>query len=520
MEWLKKCWMPRVSKFSTREAEKGSLVLILLFFLINPCNLYSSETPPAISREFRGVWVASVGNINWPSKPGLSSAQQQRELTAIFDLAARTHLNAVILQVRPLGDAFYASPTEPWSPYLTGTMGKPPSPYYDPLEFAVLAAHSRGLELHAWINPYRAGFRNSKYPLSENHFIRRHPHLIRSYGKNLWMDPGEVEVQNHVVQVITHLVKNYDLDGIHLDDYFYPYPEKTSNQTHLEFPDEKTYSTYQKQGGKLAKNDWRRHNVNGLIERLYQTIKSIKPEVRFGISPFGIWRPGYPAQIRGLDAYDGIYADARLWLNKGWVDYMAPQLYWGFDQPAQDFGVLHTWWLSQNTMKRHIWPGLNAVKVGQSWSAANIIQQVNYSRRSGTEPGVLMWNIGSLQRNSENLATQLSKKIYPQPALPPSMPWIQSEPPPTPSVQLNNLDNNRKLLNWNPSHNSSPAQWVLQSRRGKLWNTEILPAHITNRVYVGVQQVPDAIALYSVGRGSIVSAPILIHPKNISTRKP
>jgi len=478
------------------------------------------EIPPPVLREFRGVWVATVGNINWPSRPGLTSGQQQQEIIAILNQASRSHLNAVVLQVRPSGDAFYESSLEPWSHYLTGHMGRPPAPYYDPLHFAIRQAHALGLELHAWINPYRASIRSGKIPLAKNHFALLHPECVRTYGNYLWMDPGEPEVQNHVANIVVDLVKRYDLDGIHLDDYFYPYPEKASDKTVLEFPDGKTFSTYRAKGGKLGRSDWRRQNVDQLVERLHREIKRLKPELRFGISPFGIWRPGFPPQIRGLDAYEEIYADARLWLREGWVDYMSPQLYWGFDNPAQDFGALHTWWLSQNPKNRHIWPGLNTIKVGQTWKADVIARQINYTRQAGANPGTILWNIGTIQRNKGNLSTLIAQKIYTQPALPPAMTWINTPPPPSPTMQLSSLADNRWKLHWSLATNQTSAHWVLQNRRGKLWTTEILPSNNTARVFSDRQQVPDAMVLYSVNRAGQMSKPTTLYPSPRTAFRP
>ncbi|MDW8310812.1 MAG: family 10 glycosylhydrolase, partial [Verrucomicrobiales bacterium] len=253
-------------------------------------------TPPSPAREFRGAWVATVKNIDWPSRPGLTADQQKAELTAMLDQAARLKLNAILLQVRPACDALYASRFEPWSPYLTGRMGKPPEPYYDPLEFAVTQAHRRGLELHAWFNPYRALVKSPDLEVAPTHVSRKRPELVRDYGKYLWLDPGDPAVQDYSISVVLDVVRRYDVDGVHFDDYFYPYPEKGSDGTEMDFPDEPTWKKYGLRSG-LSRDDWRRQNVNGFIQRLYRSIKAAKPWVKFGISPFGIWRPGHPPQI-------------------------------------------------------------------------------------------------------------------------------------------------------------------------------------------------------------------------------
>jgi len=291
----------------------------------------SEPVPPLpvtdLPREFRGVWVASVGNIDWPSRPGLPVEQQQAELIRILDTAVALGLNAVIFQVRPAADALYVSPLEPWSEYLTGTMGQPPQPLYDPLEFAIREAHLRGLELHAWFNPYRARHPSGRSPISPDHLSRTRPDLVKRYGTHLWMDPGEPEVQDRTVEVIVDVVRRYDIDGVHIDDYFYPYQERNRSGRLIAFPDDESYRRYRAVGGDLPRDDWRRENVNTLVARLYREIKEAKRWVKFGISPFGIWRPGYPPSVQGLDAYGTFFAEARKWLANGCVDYFSPQLY-------------------------------------------------------------------------------------------------------------------------------------------------------------------------------------------------
>src|SRR6476469_4909377 len=269
-------------------------------------------TPPPVRREFRGVWVASVQNIDWPSQPGLSTQEQKDELLGILDRAVALRLNAIILQVRPAADALYASPYEPWSEYLSGRMGQAPNPYYDPLEFAVNEAHKRGLELHAWFNPYRAHHPSGKSRPSPDHISVTHPELVKRYGTHLWMDPGEPEVRAHTLKVVLDVVKRYDIDGVHIDDYFYPYKERDRRGNIIEFPDANSYRRYRSAGGQLSRDDWRRANVDSLIHQVYVGIKGIKPWVKFGISPFGLWRPGNrPQATVGFDSYAELYGDSR-----------------------------------------------------------------------------------------------------------------------------------------------------------------------------------------------------------------
>jgi len=243
------------------------------------------------------VWIATVGNIDWPSKPGLPVAQQQAELRGLLDDARKLNLNVVILQVRPGCDALYASRFEPWSEYLSGRMGQAPSPKWDPLQFACDEAHARGLELHAWVNPFRARYQEARSPISADHVSRTHPGWVVNYGSYLWLDPGLPEARDWSLRVITDIVRRYDVDGLHIDDYFYPYPEK-DGAVLIPFPDDASYARYRRDGGRLERDDWRRGNVDGFVERLDAAVHAEKPWVKFGISPFGIWRPGSPGRWR------------------------------------------------------------------------------------------------------------------------------------------------------------------------------------------------------------------------------
>ncbi|MCD6308230.1 MAG: family 10 glycosylhydrolase, partial [Candidatus Latescibacteria bacterium] len=312
------------------------------------------EAPPPPEREFRAVWVATVANIDWPSEPGLPTDTQKEEAVAILNRAQAAHLNAVILQVRPQCDAFYPSELEPWSYFLTGEQGKAPEPYYDPLAFWIEEAHNRGLELHAWFNPYRA-----HHPMGEigpSSVVRTKPGIaLELKGGYYWLDPAMKGTQDHSFAVVMDVVGRYDIDGVHFDDYFYPYPSYNNGG---DFPDDESWKRYVDGGGKLSRGNWRRKNVDTFVERVYRGIRKAKPRVRFGMSPFGIWRPYFPQSIRGLDQYDVLYADAKRWLNEGWVDYFTPQLYWPIRQIPQSYPVLLSWWARENTRNRNLWPGL------------------------------------------------------------------------------------------------------------------------------------------------------------------
>jgi len=455
--------------------------------------------PPKVAREFRGAWIATVGNIDWPSKPGLPAAQQQAELKAIMDRAAQMKLNALILQIRPACDALYASEIEPWSEYLSGKMGVAPAPFYDPLAFAVQEAHARGLELHAWFNPYRAGIAAKKAGIDAGHVQKTRPELVRTYGKYLWLDPSEKATMDHVSRVILDVVRRYDIDGVHLDDYFYPYKERDSSGAFIEFPDEASYKKYQKAGGKLERSDWRRENVNKLVERLYREIKAAKKWVRFGVSPFGIWRPGSPRQIKGLDAYQDLYADSRTWLNKGWLDYLSPQLYWSIDQPEQSYPVLLEWWHQQNQMGRHIWPGGATTKVGSSYKADEILRQVELTRQTSS-PGYVHWNFSSLTRNNDRVSERLQTESYIGPALIPESPWLDTVPPAKPNLKVA-FELEKVQFSWLPGGEDPPWLWVLQVRTKGAWLTSILPGWVGGQGFdLAALGKPEAVALSAMNR--------------------
>ncbi len=467
--------------------------------------------PPALpAREFRAAWVATVANIDWPSKPGLPSGQQKAELIEILDRAAKLKLNAIVLQVRPACDAMYASPVEPWSYYLTGAMGKPPEPYYDPLAFAVAEAHKRGLELHAWFNPYRAGILASKGTPSANHISKIHPNLVRRYGSFLWLDPGEKEVQDYSLSVVMDVVKRYDIDGIHFDDYFYPYKELDAQKQEMDFPDEASWKRYGA-GGKLSRADWRRQNVNDLVRRVYDSIKAVKPWVKFGISPFGIWQPGYPAQIKGFNSYESLYCDSRKWLASGWLDYCSPQLYWSIDFPDTSFPVLLKWWEHENAKHRNIWPGINSDKVGRpsrseepAWTYKELLDQIKISRQQGGHaPGVIHWSMKSLMQNRGGLATALENGPYAEQALVPASGWLERQSP----AKLRLLAAGDGGLKWEPVEMENISAWVFQTRTGKQWHTSILPGGVREQP---LTDSPDAVVLTAIDRCGLASSPLLL----------
>jgi len=450
-------------------------------------------TPPAAPREFRAAWVSTVANIDWPSKAGLNAAQQQAEAIAILDRAKSMNLNAIVLQVRPGADAVYASEIEPWSEYLSGTQGKAPQPWYDPLKFWITQAHARGLELHAWFNPYRARHSAAKSPVAFNHISKTTPAAVKAYGRFLWMDPGEEAASKQTLAVILDVVKRYDIDGVHIDDYFYPYPVEAGagpegaldgaggNKPELEFPDQPAWQRYLLGGGKLAKADWRRQNVNQLIEAMYKGIHAEKSWVRFGISPFGLGRPDRrPPGIAGFSQYDKLYADAETWLENGWLDYLSPQLYWPIAQAPQAYGVLLDYWVAQNRQSRHIWPGLYTSRIGaptKSYAPDEIVQQIGLTRSRPKAGGHVHFSIAPLMENRQGISDQLKAGMYAGPALVPATPWLGNAGPGTPTVTAKP---GARGISLKLSPGKDNAQYAIWSRHGNEWRFAVAPASKTD----------------------------------------
>ncbi len=432
----------------------------------------SFKPSPYVMREFRAAWIATVANINWPSKPGLSTEKQQAEALKLLDFLKDHHYNAVIFQVRPQADALYNSHLEPWSYFLTGEVGKAPDPWYDPLSFWIEAAHDRGLELHVWLNPYRS-HHTTGGELSPKSLVQTRPEIMVPLKNGMWwMDPSKKATQDHSSAVVMDIVKRYDVDGIHFDDYFYPY---ASYNDGLDFPDSESYQVYLKSGGTLAIADWRREAVNNFVERIYKEIKAEKPKVKFGLSPFGIWRPGYPKTISGMDQYSELYADAKLWLNKGWIDYFTPQLYWKISQESQSFPVLLGWWKSENTLNRHLWPGMSLYHVDNNGNANvdETINEIMITRGMLPESmGSVHWSISPLL-NNPNLAQGLLKGPYKKPALVPASPWLNPILPKTPSVTTK-IEANKVTISWDHPELEEVFKWVVFYKYDKNWDYKIL----------------------------------------------
>lgn len=424
---------------------------------------------PEVDREFRAAWIATVANINWPTKNNLTTQQQKDEAIKILDLLQDANFNAVIFQARPSADAMYKSDLEPWSYFLTGAIGKAPTPFYDPLEFWIEESHKRGMEFHVWLNPYRA-HHTTGGPITSESMVKKMPEqIIKLRNGMYWMDPSDEKTQDHTSAVIKDLVKRYDIDAIHIDDYFYPYREYNGGK---DFPDNRTWNDYQKRGGNLSRADFRRANVNKFIKRIHDEIKAEKSYVKFGISPFGIWKPGFPEGIKGTSQYDELYADAKLWLNQGWLDYFSPQLYWKNDGP-QSFTSLLKWWESENSEKRHLWPGLNTIGLRDvADRPTEIVNQINSTRailKNGA--GEIHYSVDGLSKSPAML--NAVKNAYRTKALIPKSPWIKTVALEKPILFVETF-NNSVHAKWNTLDNQNVFQWIRYVKYGENWETEIL----------------------------------------------
>jgi uncharacterized lipoprotein YddW (UPF0748 family) len=470
----------------------------LLFFIVFGAVVCSAQGLPKPEREFRAAWIATVDNIDFPSSKNLTVEQQKAEIIKILDFAKELKLNAVVFQVRPHTDAFYFSRLEPWSEYLTGKSGAAPQPFYDPLAFVVEEAHRRGILVHAWFNPYRAWHPAAKSEPAANHISKTRPDLVRRYGKYLWLDPTEPEVQKLSADVIADVVRRYDIDGAHFDDYFYPYPEKDAAGNKIEFPDDKNWENYKKAGGKLSRDDWRRKNVDDFIQRVSREIKKIKPDVIFGISPFGIWQPMPERNIAGFNAYAELYADARKWFQAGWVDYLAPQLYWETTRKGLEYPVLLDWWWEQNKLKRHLWTGVAAYRAEQ-YTGAEIAKQVEISRAKSRETaGNIFFSFKSLQKNLGGVSDELRQKSYRREVLIPESPWIKRMKPSTPVVQIS--QSGEKInVKWHEKGNRRAFWFVVYAKDTNGWNYSILP-QTENSIVLSKSRKISEIAVTSVDR--------------------
>lgn len=405
------------------------------------------EGAPAIKHQFRAAWVATVVNIDWPSKTGLPADEQKAELIRIFDNIKGMGMNAVVLQVRPTDDTFYRSSLNPWSKYLTGVAGQDPG--YDPLAFAVAEAHKRNLELHAWFNPYRVSMDTNREALPEGSFARAHPDYVWAYGGKLYYDPGIPETRQHIVDSIVEVVRNYDIDAVHFDDYFYPYPSGT-----VDYPDAATFAEYG--AGFTDKADWRRNNINQLVQSVSEAIKASSPYVQFGISPFGIWRnksAGVPegSDTAGSESYVATSSDTRLWVKEGWLDYIAPQIYWSIGFRVADYQKLTTWWADvvRGTQTK-LYIGHADYKVNANFDPnwqqpGEILKQLNLNLTMPEVAGSIHFSYKDLARNPLGVKDDVTL-AYQHPALIPVMEQLPGRAPEAPeNVKAKQVDGGIEL---------------------------------------------------------------------------
>jgi uncharacterized lipoprotein YddW (UPF0748 family) len=371
-----------------------------------------------IKPEFRGVWVATVSNIDWPSSGNYNPETQRAEFIRLLDLHKVNGMNAIVMQVRPATDAFYPSPYEPWSQWLTGKQGQPPVPYYDPLEFMIEETHKRGMEFHAWMNPYRAMFNVNSSSIAATHITRLHPKWFLQYGDTKYFDPGNKEVLQYVANVVKDVVSRYNVDAVHFDDYFYPY-----RIAGKEFPDDENYQRY---GKGMNKDDWRRSNVDSIIVMLHNAIKQTNSKCQFGISPFGVWRnadkdPDGSNTKAGQTNYDDLYADILLWLKNDWIDYVAPQLYWEFGHKAAPFEVLVDWW-SKHTYGKNCYIGLGIYRAGsnEAWKdKTQLPRQIELIRNTPNLNGMIFFSSKTFDKNPNGWNDSLRTNYFSTPVATP-----------------------------------------------------------------------------------------------------
>lgn len=386
----------------------GSKIILLLLLMLS---LITSAQQPVIKPELRAVWIATIANIDYPDKPTTDSYEQKEQFIKLLDMHLRNGMNAIVMQIRPATDAFYPSPFEPWSQWLTGKQGLAPVPYYDPLEFMIEETHKRGMEFHAWMNPYRAVFNIYKSSISPSHITNIHPEWFVTYGEKKYFDPGNKDVQLYVTKVVKDIVTRYAVDAIHFDDYFYPYPLAGKD-----FPDLLTFKQY---GYGMSRADWRRSNVDSIIRMIYTTIKQQNNKCQFGISPFGIWRnsdkdPVNGSNTKGLANYDDLYADILLWLKNGWIDYVAPQLYWEFGHKTAPFEVLVDWW-GAHTYGKNCYIGLGIYR-GESnavWSdKTQLPRQIEKLRQTPNIQGMVFYSSRTFEKNPNGWADSLRLNYF------------------------------------------------------------------------------------------------------------
>ncbi|MCE8623994.1 family 10 glycosylhydrolase [Bacteroides fragilis] len=401
------------------------LILLLALFLATGVGAQIQQQSPYPKREFRGAWIQAVNG----QFRGIPTEKLKQTLIDQLNSLQGAGINAIIFQVRPEADALYASQLEPWSRFLTGVQGQAPSPYWDPMQFMIDECHKRGMEFHAWINPYRVKT-SLKSELAANHLYNIHPEWFVTYNNQLYFDPALPESRRHICMVVADIVSRYDVDAVHMDDYFYPYPAKG-----VDFPDDASFARYG--GGFTNRADWRRSNVNILIQKIHETIRGLKPWVKFGISPFGIYRneknDPLGSKTNGLQNYDDLYADVLLWARNGWVDYNIPQIYWQIGHPAADYETLVKWW-AKNTENRPLFIGQSVMNTVQNADPKNpsinqLPRKMALERAYQTIGGSCQWPASAVVENAGKYRDALVQEYHKYPALVPVFDFMDDKAP-------------------------------------------------------------------------------------------
>ncbi|WP_299534867.1 family 10 glycosylhydrolase [Ulvibacterium sp.] len=494
----------------------GKIYFLLIPLLVTSCSIFNPIPQP--KREFRGFWVATVVNIDWP-KSGKDTLEKQKEdYLNILDFYKDLSFNAAIVQVRAAGDAFYESRHAPWSRFLSGQEGKAPGT--DILEWMIEETHKRGMEFHAWLNPYRATFDLNTEILSPTHDYYLHPEWMIRYGKKYYYNPGLPQVRKHLVSLMEELVTKYEIDAIHFDDYFYPY--KVPGEV---FNDSLSYASNHL--GNQSLEDWRRSNVDSLIKNVHRSIKSKKPWIQFGVSPFGVWKnkstdPRGSDTKAGQTTYEDLYADPLLWMEKGWIDYLVPQVYWSMELPVASHSKIVDWW-SRNTQNSNLYIGNGAYKIrnnsDEAWNRKKELpDQLSLARKNDVVAGNVLFSAKSLMQNNLDVVDYLKKKYYALDALTPISPWANL--PPKTEIPIISTNSGRGTLRINLS-NSKAYPFLLCYASGKKADSEYPIKKLLARIYVGTKNQIEIdkelvkgrkhIALTFLDRFGRESEPIVIH---------
>ena len=451
----------------------SAILLILLLPFENKAQMFDNEAEVLEypKREFRGVWVATVLNIDYPKKPTTNSIALQEKWRKLLEKYKKLGLNAVIVQIRSAGEALYPTEFAPWSQFLTGKQGQAPDREYDPLKKMIELSHEMGFEFHAWFNPYRLSMNLDTLQLSEKHDFFRHRDWVVKYGNRYYFNPGIPEVQRHLTSVVMEVVRRYDIDAVHFDDYFYPY--KVRGQ---EFPDTAEFRKYGSAFRDIG--DWRRSNVDSLILKLNTEIKTVKPYLKFGISPFGVWRnvatDPYGSLTRaGIQSYDDLYADILKWLREGWIDYVAPQLYWNIGFPPADYELLVDWW-SKNKFGKQLYIGHAVYKIANNpepaWLDANeLLRQINLNRSTPEVDGSIFFSSKQILKNPLGVADSIKLVEYAQPALLPIANNLEIATPAPPKLKRVGSKKGQVKLKWRPNRadrNNPPSHYVVYRFEG------------------------------------------------------